>query len=106
MQSLMNLKPYTRDDSIPACYPNSDPKILHFEKHAEDFYPQKLKDLVRRCLRIKVPLRIDAADLWTEIHNEVTLCRGLRGPMKTQRPDEGEVLLFKEDLHLKWAPQA
>ncbi|CAK4034365.1 Ca2+ calmodulin-dependent kinase [Lecanosticta acicola] len=99
MLCLMNLHSQTEAQPFQI---DSLPAVVDFEEHAARYYPQTLKELVQACLKRNVQTRIKVEDLWQRIHEQVTTFRGIRGPMKMEKPGEGEVLLFQQDVYLKW----
>ena len=102
MLSLVGLvpHPYVRqyrfdDDGGPSAFE---------DRSVKKFYPQSLLDLIEACLRPEPAQRITASDLYLNIHDQVTTCKGLRDiPLKFRPLGERDVVHFKPDAYLAWA---
>lgn len=97
MVTLMNLSvPEQRDWKW-----ESGPTLIH---SADNFYPQKLRELVLECVRIVPEDRPSLQRLWQDIRREVAIGQGLRRtPIRLQELSDAEPFHCQPDKYVAWA---
>ena len=73
---------------------------------AEAFYPEPMKIIAKRCTRVIPGTRPPIEEVFNDVRKEIERFPGPNEiPLKLQGRHEGEVILYKPDPYLLWAPE-
>lgn len=107
MASLMNLDRDGGEHDDIVRDPPEGATTVQITDEAQDYYPDRMVQLVQQCLAVDWQKRPRPVELWNTIQKEITVFRGLSSmPLKMTAVPPAEVLRWKLDIYHKFVRPA